>query len=266
MLELYRFFDYKDFIEYHGEDYFGVVHTIFMILATISIVVLCIVFRNAKHEKMDHYLKILSIIVPTLEIIKIVWESYWDIKMGHGFNLTGLLPLYTCSLFIYMLPIAAWTKGKVKDAALAYLATINIFGGLTNFYLTQILHHYPFFTFATFMSLSFHYLMVLTGLLIVVTRFKRFNWIDIIKAWIPLVIFSVLVIPVDYALKADYMLYYYGNGAPILPDIAKFFASINLRGIYTVIVMVGYLIIGGLFVSIYKLIYKLTLKNKKKAA
>jgi hypothetical protein len=59
------------------------------------------------------------------------------------------------------------------------------------------------------------------------------------------------------------MLYYYGNGAPILPQIANFFARYNLRFIYTLFVMFGYMAIAGIFVSIYKFIDFLILKFKK---
>lgn len=263
---LYDFFDYKGFIEgYHGQDYFGLAHLIFMILATIAIVVICILCRNLKSEKFDLYLKVLSIVIPVLEVVKIVWESYWDIKTGAGFNWTGLLPLYTCSMFIYTLPLAAWCKGKVKEYAICWLATIGIFGGLTNFYLTNILHTYPFFTFATFMSLQFHFLMVITGLLIVVTKYKKIEWRDGLRGFIPLAIFSIIVIPIDYILKVDYMLYYYGSGAPILPDIANALGSVGLRWVYTIIMFVGYLGIAYLFVAIYKGIGKLNeiIKNKR---
>lgn len=264
---LSNFFKYKDFIEgYKGQDYFGTTHIIFMIIATIAIILLCVFLRNSKHHNIDKYLKVLSIYIPVMEIIKIVWESYFDIKLGHGFNFTGLLPLYTCSMFIYLLPLAAWCKGKIKDFAISWLATIGVFGGLTNFYLTQILHTYPFWTFASFMSLSFHFFMVLTGLLIVVTKYKVFSFKDVLTAWLPLALFSIIVIPVDYILQADYMLYYYGNGAPILPSMANFFASHNIRFIYTIIVLIGYGIIAALFISIYKLIsYIKSLIVSKKA-
>ena len=261
----YRFFDYKGFIDgYHGQDYFGTTHIIAMVLLTALIVVLLIALRKTPKKSIDNYLKVLSIIVPILEVVKIAWESYWDIKTGAGFNKTGLLPLYTCSMFIYMLPLAAWTKGKVKDCAVAWLGTIGVFGGLTNFYLTQILHSYPFWTFATFMSLYFHFFMVLTGLLIVVTKYKEFGFKDTIRAWIPLAIFSIIVIPVCYILKADYMLYYYGNGAPLLPDIANFFANQGLRPVYTLLVCVGYALIALIFISVYKLVGFISKKSKAK--
>ena len=250
---LYNFFDYKGFIEdYHGEDYFSTTHILFMIFATFLIILLCVLCRNMKRKTLETYLKVLSIAVPIIETIKIVWETYWDVKFGYGFNLTGLLPLYTCSMFIYTLPLAAWCKGKVKDCAICFLSTIGLFGGFTNFYITVILHTYPFFTFATFISLYFHFFMVLTGLLIVVSGYKKFEWKDGINAFIPLALFSVIVIPIDYILKADYMLYYQGWGAPVLPTIANFFAGKNLRFIYTIIVFFAYLGIAYLFVAIYK--------------
>lgn len=263
---LYNFFDYKGFIEgYKGEDFLGTSHKIFMILAVLLIIVICFLCKNLKKEKMDLYFKVLSIIIPIVEVCKIVWESYWDIKFGYGFNKTGLLPLYTCSMFIYALPLAAWCKGKVKDCAVCWLATIGVFGGLTNFFLPPILNTYPFFHYASFNSLIFHFLMVLTGLLIVVSGYKKFSWIDGLKGFIPLAAFSVIVIPVDYILKADYMLYYNGYGAPILPDLANTFSQLGLRFIFTIIVFIGYLLIAYLFVSIYIGIGKLSnyLKNKR---
>ncbi len=261
------FFKYKGFlVDYErGSDFFSTPHIIVMVLATIAIIVMAICFRNMKTKTMDRYLKVLSIVIPVLEIIKISWETYWDVKFGYGFNKTGLLPLYTCSMFIYTLPLAAWCKGKVKDCAVCWLSTIGIFGGLTNFYYTQMLNDYPLFSYATFMSLNFHFLMVLTGVLIVVTRYKKFEFIDIIWAFVPILVFSILVIPVDYILQADYMLYYHGSGVPIISNVATFFADKGLRWVYTIIVMLVYLIIAGLFVSIYNLIYFLTSLKKKKA-
>lgn len=258
------FFEYKDFIEgYHGQGFFSMTHIIFMVIATLAIIAIVVCSRKMKPQSLDKYLKVLSIVVPILEVIKIVWESYYDITLGHGFNYVGLLPLYTCSMFIYVLPLAAWCKGKVKDCALAWLGTIGIFAGMTNFYYTQILFTYPFFTYATFMSLNFHFLMVLTGLLIVVSGYKKFKWRDIFKGWLPLFLFSLLVIPLDYALGVDYMLYYHGSGVPVISDLAKYFAEQGARYIYTLIMLAGYALIAAIFVAIYQLCYKCSSKKKK---
>ena len=269
----YNFFDYKDFIiidgeKYHGQDYFGLTHIIFMIIATIAIILLSIFLRKTSHKKVEIYLKVLAIAVPIIEFAKIAWETYYDITVGSGFDFSELLPIYTCSMFIYVLPVAAFAKGKVKECAVSWLGTICIFAGFTNFYLTQILHTYPFWTYASFISLYFHFLMSFTGIFLLVTGYFKPKWIDIIKGYIPLLLFSILVIPANYYLTSlgyepDYMLYMWGKGAPVLPSIAKFFNENNLHFIYTMIIVVGYILLSAIMICVEKGIIYIANKNKK---
>ena len=69
-----------------------------------------------------------------------------------------------------------------------------------------------------------------------------------------------------YVFKGDYMLLYSGDGAPLMPIIAKFFASKGLRGIYTAIMLITYLpislLVVGIIIGIEKLINLIT-KNRK---
>lgn len=260
------FFDYKDYIKYEpGSDLFGIGHIIFMVLALISVIVLTYVFRKTSKDTMTRFLKVLSVVIIILEIIKIVWESYWDLHQGKNFNWDGLLPLYTCSLFMFVLPFAAWGKGKVRRCSLAFLTTIGILGGLVNFFLPPILNYYPFFAYATFVSLNYHYLMVLTGLLILSTGYYIPKWKDALYGFIIIVIFSIIVIPVNFILKhlgyyPDYMLYMYGNGAPILPMISDFFIKRDLHILYSFVIMFGYLGVSYIFIAFYNLILKVTNK------
>lgn len=261
----YNFFDYKDFIP--SEDKQNVTwsleHLVFIFLAILAIVLLCIFLRNIKSQKVDLYLKFIAIIMPILEVIKIVWETYWDIKMGHGFNLVGLLPLYTCSMFIYVLPFAGFGKGKVKECALAFLTTISVFAGLTNFFIPPIFNDYPFFTYASFTSLNYHFLMVFTGVFLVATRYYTPNLKSVLKGFIPVLLFSMIVIPIDYYMFykvspwVDYMLYIHGYGAPLLPQISDWFGACNIRLLYTFLIMLGYFLIGLGFTGIYQGIFKI---------
>lgn len=263
-MNLTNFFKYKSYIEdYHGQDMFGPTHIIFMILATITIVLLCVFLRKMNHKKLNVFLKILSIYVPVMEVVKIVWESYYDIKLNGSFNYTGLLPLYTCSMYMYVLIVAAWSTKKPKDYCLAWLSSVGIIGGLTNFYYTQMLNYYPFFSFATFMSLQYHFLMVITGLLIIVTKYKKIDWKDINRAFVTLLAFSIIVIPIDYIFKFDYMFYYSASGIPVLNQIASFFVNNNLRFIYTLVMLFFYLVLASIPISIYKLINYLNKKNSR---
>ena len=115
--------------------------------------------------------------------------------------------------------------------------------------------------------------MVFTGIFLIATGYYVPKWSDICKGMIPLTALSLVVIPVDYALSAhygwsvDYMLYYSGNGAPLLPDLARTLAAHGLRPIFTCIIFIMYIIIAALIVSIIRLICFLKgLKAKSRAS
>ncbi len=263
------FFTYKDFLEgYNGQDYMGAWQFIFLGVATLAIILLSVFLRKISHKKIDIFLKVLAVIIPALEILKISIETYQDIKCGYGFNFSGLLPLYTCSLFIYTLPIAAFGKGKARDCCLSFLTTIGIFSGLTNFVMAPILNTYPFFNFHTFVSLNYHFWLVFTGIFLIATKYYVPKWFDIVRGMIPVALLSLLAIPVDYALSAyygwsvDYMLYYSGNGAPLLPELSGKLASVGLRPIFTCIVFVLYFVITAAVVAIIRLIFSIKALKK----
>lgn len=264
----YGFFDYKDYIDYHGEDYFSLTHIICMVLLTLLLITLIEILRKTNKRNVKIYLKVVSILMPCMEIFKISWETYYDIKLGHGFNYGGLLPLYTCSMFMYVLPFAAFSKNeKVQNIAYSFLTTISVFGGLTNFYLLQLLHTYPFWTYAIFASIFFHFMMTFTGLFILATKTYTLKFMDIIYGWIPVLIFSFIVIPINFYLQRkgfypDYMLLMHGNGAPLLPKLSTFFINHDLHLVYSIIVVIGYMMISVLVVFIFKFI-KILLKKEK---
>ena len=260
-----NFFDYKSNLDgYHGQDYMSTGQFIFLGIATIVIILLCIFLRKINHKKIDLFLKTLAIAIPLLEIIKIVVESYFDIKLNGSFNYSGLLPLYTCSLFIYTLPIAAFGKGKAKECCLSFITTLGIFAGLTNFVMASILLTYPFFNFHTFVSLNFHFWMTFTGVFLICSKYYVPKWSDIIKGFIPVVLLSLIVIPIDYIFEFDYMFYRTAWGTPaFISNIAKFFGGIGLRFIYTLIVFFAYDVIIAIIVSIVRLICYLKLKLQK---
>ena len=262
---LYHFFDYKYFIEDFSSDLFSVPHIIYIILAYLSVIALAILLRKANHKKFEIFLKVLSLVVLALEIVKITWESYFDITTGRGFNWGGILPLYTCSLFIYTLLIGAWGKGKAKDMSLSYVGTISLVSGAIGVVQCNGLNWYPFWTFGAWYSLMFHYLMFLVGVLVLATRYKTLGWKDIYIAWIPMVLLSVIASPANYAYGADYMQIYEGSGVPLFSTLAEKMAEVNLRPLFTIIMLAAYMILSTVVVCACKLIKLICDKvNKKK--
>lgn len=260
----YRFFDYKYNIEGFSSDLYSLPHIIYIALAFVSVIVFAIVFRNAKHKRIDIFLKVLSILMVVFEVTKITWESYWDISTGRGFNYGGIIPLYTCSLFIYCLLFAAWGKGKSRDYSLAFIGTISMVSGAIGVVQCNGLNWYPFWTFGGWYSLMFHYLMFATGMLILACKFKKLEWKDIVRGWIPMAILSIAAIPASYEYGADYMQIREGSGVPLFSTLADKLAQANLRWIFSIIMLFAYMIISSLVVSVSKLIEHLCKRAEAK--
>lgn len=262
----YGFFDYKYNITGFTSDLFSTAHIIYIILAFASVIAFSIIFRNAKHERIDIFLKVLSILMVVFEITKISWESYWDISTGRGFNYGGLLPLYTCSLFIYTLLCSAWCKkgSAVREYSLAFLTTIGMLSGAIGVVECNGLNFYPFWTFGAWYSLLFHYMMFATGMLLLACRYKKLEWIDIVKGWVPMTILAIFALPASYEYGADYMQLREGSGIPLFSTLATKMAEIKLRWLFSAIMLCAYMILSGLVVSAYKLIEHICKKRAEK--
>jgi len=236
----YGFFDWKYSIAgYSGQDYDGMGRYIFLIASLVLLPLLAVIFRKAKHEKIRVYLAVVGIFLTALYIAKTVWESYFDITIGGGFNFS-ILPFDTCSLIMPAAIIAGFAKGKVKQAADAWLATGGIVGGISNLLFLQALKYYPFWTFGAFYSMIWHFLMVFTGVLMIVTNYVKLDFKTVLYAFIFHMAFSVVVIPIDYIRDVDFMLYRYAGGAPLIEKLGETMAAQNMHWVTTIVMIIAY--------------------------
>ena len=258
----YHFFDYKWNISGFRSDLFCTAHIIYICLVFALAPLVSYLLRNAKREKIATFLKLLFFAVAFAEVFKISWESYYDITTGQGFNTGGILPFYACSLFIFTLPFAAWGKGKSKEVALAFLCTLGLlFGGIGVVYCNG-LNYYPFWTFGAFHSLFFHSSMFFTGVYLLISGYHKPSRKDALFAMIPILLMSLIAIPVNYLLGADYMSLYSGGGVPLYEDFATLLASNGLRPLYTFIMLLTYLPLAALVSAISLWIRSLVCKWK----
>jgi len=247
----YHFFDYKYNIEgYDGNDYYGIMHSVYQLLCFILIPLLVNVLKNKNPEKITKLIRIVAIVLIIEEVSKISWESYWDIKTGRGFNAGGILPLETCSLFIYTLTAAGFGKGKVREYALCWMSSIGIIGGLSYMLFTNALKWYPFFTYGAFHSMIFHFLMVFMGVLIIASNYHRFSLADITHAFIPHLLLAALVIPLDYIFNWDYMLLHHAYGVPVVESIGEILEKGSMSFVTTMLMLLLYYLIAGLMIII----------------
>ncbi len=250
----YSFFDYKYNIANFSSDLFSTWHIIYIVLAYLSVIILCILLPKKKKHNIDLFLKIIGISVLIAEISKVSFESYYDITTGRGFNFGGILPVYTCSIFIFTSLLAGFTKGKIKDICISFLTTVGLISGAIGVVYCNGLNFYPFWTFGAFYSLFFHYSMMLTGIILLASKYKKLEWKDALYAWIPIVIMAVFAIPLNIIYNADYMLLHDASGVPLYHDLALSLIDKGFGWIFTIIMLVTYIPLGGLIIVLYKLI------------
>ena len=172
-------------------------------------------------------------------IIKTTWESIYDIKLSGEFN-TGLLPFDSCSIIMFAGLIAGFGKGKIKKMAESWLATGGIVGGIATMVHLNAFKYYPFLSFGAMYSMIWHFLMVFLGLLLIVTNYVDMKYITLIYGYVFHVAISLIIIPIDYIYKFDFMMYLNLGGIPIFEDVATYFTSIGLQPLNTVLMLILY--------------------------
>ena len=250
MFSGYHFFDYKYSIPgYTGQDYDGYPRIIYLVASIVLIFLLLVLFRKAKRETVHRYLKVLGIFMIALYIIKTTWESYFDITISDGFNL-GILPFDTCSIIMWAGVLAGWGKGKIKTASECWLASGGVVGGIANLLFLRALLYYPFFTFGAFYSMIWHFLMVFTGLWLLVTNYAESSFKTILYGFIFHMIISIPVIIFDYTWLQgqDFMLYTQASGIPLVSDWAATMISEGRAGFVPFMVAACYFLSFALIV------------------
>ena len=260
----YHFFDYKYNIEgYSGQDYDGAARYIYMIFTIVSIIALLILLRRTSKKGMERYNKVLACLMPVLEITKVTWESWWDVTSGRGFNWGGLLPLYTCSLFIYCMLFVGFGKGKIKEYCAFWVAVYGFVGGFSNVLFIRGLNWYPFWTFGAFYSMFFHYIMVFTAWFYVITGYVKFRWNDILKAFAVNTAFSVPVIVLNSVFDWDYMQYRDAGGVPLIEGIVDKFKEAGQGWLSVPLMLLVYFALAAFLVAVYMGVQKLISVCKK---
>ena len=244
---LYKFFDDSHAMQragYNGEDLFSAKQFIVMGLIFILIIVISILLRKARKEKLFLIYKVLAIIMPLNEIIKITYSTYFDFKNGDQFNWGGILPLYTCSMLLYFLPFVAFGKGKLRDYSIAFFATIGMVAGFSNFIYLSSASFYPIFSYGAFYSIFYHAVIVFVGMSLIITGVYKPTFKSVFDGMVPVVLFSIVVIPINFIIRyntndtwVDYMMLMNANGFPIIGDFSNMLASHGLLLVFSLLML-----------------------------
>ncbi len=212
----------------------------------LAIVIAGAILVHKKEKLIKPLFIILWATVTVLEVVKITWESTTGNEVR--LEVTGILPLYPCSIFMYAMPFAIWGKDRVKTAACGYVCTLGLLGGSVNFfYPMTVLYRYSIISFSAMHSMIYHAVMLFTCLTMLLSGYHRYTRVksvwDLFLPAIPTLILSIPANIVNYTVGADYM-FFRGTSAflpAIFGDMQKIWITLIIYALYIIVPACFYL-------------------------
>jgi uncharacterized membrane protein YwaF len=140
---------------------FGHIFTVILFVGLL--VVGAILLRKINEKQLKIYMLSVAIAVTVMEIIKI------SLRVAKNQAPDSYMPLYYCSLFIFAIWLSFAKNGILKTVAYSYMTMGAILAACFNiFYPSTSLALFPIWHPGAIHSFVYHYLMALTGILLLV--------------------------------------------------------------------------------------------------
>jgi uncharacterized membrane protein YwaF len=247
----------KEFFGFGGyqreaEGYFSWQHLTF-VTSLMIIMVLCAVFigrrnRTLEENRKNKVIIVSAILIDAFEIIKIV---IFCLRSGNPMDWVYNLPLFLCSIQLIAIPLAGFSKGRIKEASLDFVFIFGILGAVFGTYLAGNNYAcYPVLSLDNVVSGITHSISGFTSLYIVISGMAKSS---MKKKNIPITFgilgaFCIMAYIANIFTDCNYMFLSRGDGTPY--DIV-----FNLVGgnavLYPLIVVGLFLVYIALFYQVY---------------
>lgn len=259
----------KDFLGLEGynrspEGYMSWQHLTFVGLLMATMVILAIIFgrknRN-KDEKIKNKVLIVSaILIDSIEIFKIVCLCIRATNTGGSISKTILmtLPLFLCSIQLIAIPLAAFSKGRIKEAALDFVFIFGLLGAVMGTIgAGQNYNAYPVLGLDNVASGLTHSISGFASLYIVISGMESMKKENILITFGILISFCVLALIANLTIPYNYMFLMNHDGTPYV----IFYNMVNGNKVLYPIIVVGLFLI---YIAVFYWIYFLITNRKKK--
>lgn len=239
------------------EGYFSWQHLTFVTTLVVIMIILAVILglRNKdKDAKVKNNVLIwAAILIDGFELFKIVMFCIADESFR---PILSNLPLFLCSIQLITIPLAAFSKGKIKEASLDFVFIFGILGAILGTYFAgQNYGAYPVLSFPNVVSGITHCISGFASLYIAISGMSSMKKENIWNTFTILGVFCVFAYIANILFETNYMFLMQGDGTPY--DI--FYNLVNgNRFFYPVIVIVLFLAYITVFYYIFYLV-----KNKK---
>lgn len=257
---LREFFGFGGY-ERPAEGFLSWQHLVFVSSFLAVIIVLAIYFgrkfRDKSYEEKNKVLIWTAIILDSIEIIRIIISC---IRSGEPDRVLYELPLFLCSIQLIAIPVAAFSKGRLKEASLDFVFIFGMLGAVLGTYgAGQNYAAYPVISFDNVFSALTHTIAGFATIYIGISGMKSMKPKNIPITYAILLAFCVLAAIGNTIVPYNYMFLVSGDGTPY--DILY-----NLVGgnpvLYPMMVILLFLIYIAAFYGVYMLIAKRLGKNK----
>ncbi len=225
--------------------------TSLVVLMTVLAIVLGRRLHQAEDKRKNRVLIIAALLIDGLELLKIGISCSEDIS-----NWRIMLPLFLCSIQLITIPLAAFTKGRLKEASLDFVAIFGILGALLGTYgAAQNYAVYPVLSFTNVVSGITHTIAGFASLYILIVGMASMKKKNIGLTFAILLSFCVAAFVANTLLDYNYMFLKRGDGTPY--DILY-----NLVGGHPVLYPLSVIALFLIYIVGYYAVYYLCTKKK----
>ena len=254
------FFNKHDWLNREGPYAFKIEHFGFIIIAILIGVGLCLLLRKKDKKTIKIVLISLWAVAVFIELFYYSITYYQCIvdPVNHPFNIVSILPLHSCLMFMYIFPFAIFAKNKViYKAANNFLVVVNMIMGFITMFVGCPGPGYSVFSFQGMTTLTYHSLIFIVPLVMVVTNYYDLQKEDIKYG---LSLFGILALSIwifDAIAGCDYFYIYTGDTFGVLYVISDNVPHL----VWTLITVTCYVLTA---LIIHFLIYGVKTKLSKK--
>ena len=245
------------------EGYLSWQHLLFvsslMVIMVILAVVLGIENRNKTVSQKNKVLAISAIFINSLELVKIILQCF----ISHDpLQWLYSLPLFLCSIHFIALPLAAFSKGRLKDASLDFILIFGVLSAILGTYFAgNNYSSYPVISLQNVVSGITHTTAGFAALYIMISKMASMQKKNILITFSILLSFCVVAYLVNIFLDYNYMFLMRGDGTPY--DILYNLVSGN-NILYPLLVVVLFFVYIALFYFTYFFFSEKTTKSIQK--
>jgi hypothetical membrane protein len=169
-------------------------------------------YKNALPRQKNRVLIWAAFLIDGFELFKIVLMCF---RANNPMDWLYNLPLFLCSIQLIAIPLAAFSKGRIKEAALDFVCIFGILGAVLGTYgAGQNYGCYPVLSFDNVVSGLTHSIAGFASLYIMFTGLAGMKRSNIVITYGILLGFCVAAYIADITIPYNYMFLISGDGTP----------------------------------------------------